>query len=344
MNTWVRAILWGTVLAGVCLGGCGGDEDEDSGSSGTNGAPTQPGDPPDRPPAGAAAGGSSPRLALLHRKRALLEADPEEMAQELRYAAADGDVPAVRLLLETGADPGSEGIAGWAPLHWAAVDGHVAVAEALLDAAKDQAPYLLQAGDRHGSTPLHLAAQQGHKTMAALLLDRGAPINERRSDSRTPLHVAAAEGHESVVALLLKRGAALKRKDAQGRTAAELATRPSAGQAVRRLLADADARLAARPDVQAITQTIDGYVKAFAAGDRKGVEGHSLPIHAERLPRQLTPFEVEWQVQDVDFAKDAGWGTLRITPRKGQPPYQFRFDLRRTPDGWRVADTLGTVR
>ena len=134
----------------------------------------------------------------------------------------------------------------------------------------------------------------------------------------------------TIVAVLIERGAALNWKDSRGRTPTDLAARPGAPRAIRRLLADAHARLAARPDVKAITEIVEGYLKAFAAGDRPAVERRSLAGHAERLPAELTPLGIEWLIQDVGFETDDGWAKVRITAKESQPPYQFRFDLRRT--------------
>ncbi len=56
----------------------------------------------------------------------------------MHEAAKRGDLDAVRLLLEHGADPNArEPGDNTTPLHWAAAHGHVDVVRALLDAGAD---------------------------------------------------------------------------------------------------------------------------------------------------------------------------------------------------------------
>lgn len=90
---------------------------------------------------------------------------PEE---QLRLAAAEGNVLRVQTFLEQGLSP--------------------------------------QAADVHGVTPLFLAAKSGHRDVVALLLERGAAMNPIRQDGVTPIFIAIQEGHRDVVALLLGNG------------------------------------------------------------------------------------------------------------------------------------------
>ena len=98
----------------------------------------------------------------------------------LHLASALNDDPEVAmLLLDRGADIGTNDGFGYTPLHWAAgLNNNPEVVALLLDWGAD-----IEAGidgdwlTPHGITPLHLAA--GHDNnleVAALLLDRGADI------------------------------------------------------------------------------------------------------------------------------------------------------------------------
>ena len=77
-----------------------------------------------------------------------------------------GDVAAVALLLEAGADPNARDVSGWTPLHKAAgFNANPAVVGALLDAGAD-----VHARDADGWTPLHLAAWRAANPAAVALL------------------------------------------------------------------------------------------------------------------------------------------------------------------------------
>jgi ankyrin repeat protein len=122
-------------------------------------------------------------------------------------AAKAGDLPAMKLLLEHGADP-------------------------------------LLAPTRSGITPLMAAAGLGtaeqdttgraktqDEAIAAieLLLGRGIDINARSSDGRTALHGAAMQGYDEVIEFLVANGADLGVADEDGFTALDVALGKAGG-------------------------------------------------------------------------------------------------------------------
>ena len=109
-------------------------------------------------------------------------------------AAKAADIPAMKLLLERGADP-------------------------------------TLAPTRSGITPLMAAAGLGtteqdttgrYKTQAQaieaiqLLIDGGADVNAHAKDGRTALHGAALQGYDDIIKFLVSKGADLHATDAKG--------------------------------------------------------------------------------------------------------------------------------
>ena len=122
-------------------------------------------------------------------------------------AAKAADLPAMRLLLEHGADP--------------------TIAPA-----------------RSGITPLMAAAGVGtaeqdttgrYKTQAQaieaiqLLLDRGADVNATAADGRTAMHGAALQGYDDVIKFLASHGADLNAQDRKGFTPLDTALGKAGG-------------------------------------------------------------------------------------------------------------------
>jgi len=89
--------------------------------------------------------------------------------QTLHDAGRRGDVKAVKLLLEQGADVNARDKVERTPLHWAACMGHTALAELLLSQGAD-----VNAEDQVGLTPLQLAILTRNAELADLLLKHGA--------------------------------------------------------------------------------------------------------------------------------------------------------------------------
>lgn len=119
----------------------------------------------------------------------------------IAQAAQDGDLSAVRELLEQSADLQASTQRGQSALHVAAAFGHVPViGELLVKGAPSQA-------DHAGQTALHHAAEAGHTAAARLLLNSKALLHARDTAGRQPLHLASMAGHHAMVKELLRRRA-----------------------------------------------------------------------------------------------------------------------------------------
>jgi len=109
-------------------------------------------------------------------------------------AAASGDVPVMKLLLEYGADPdittyeGTTALAAAAGVNWTVAQTYTVSDEALLEAVK-------------------------------LTMDLGADVNAANSMGLTPLLGAANRGSNDIIRYLAEQGAKLDVEDAVGRTA-----------------------------------------------------------------------------------------------------------------------------
>ena len=105
------------------------------------------------------------------------------------------------------------------PLHWAAEQGNVEAIRILLDHGAD-----LHSQQLSGATALHLAAGRSRNPEAVrLLLARGAKVDALNRLRMTPLINAAAVGQKEIVSLLLAAGADPKHRDTLGRDARSLA-------------------------------------------------------------------------------------------------------------------------
>lgn len=88
------------------------------------------------------------------------------------------------------------------PLHFAALNGHVNVVELLIRNGAD-----VNAKDDSGLTPLHLASGGGYEEIVKLLSNSRADVNAKDSKDVAPLHFAAEGGYLNIVQLLISEGA-----------------------------------------------------------------------------------------------------------------------------------------
>ena len=106
------------------------------------------------------------------------------------------------------AEPPTDGSAmtstlvGAQPLHFAAADGDVGSVNLLLDRGAK-----INAATQDGWTALHFACLRGDEGLVELLLDRGAEVSMTTTAGMSALSIATSEGDRDIVELLLDRGA-----------------------------------------------------------------------------------------------------------------------------------------
>lgn len=100
----------------------------------------------------------------------------------LMYAALKGHLAMAKSLISKDADVNKT---GWTPLHYAATNGHVDVIQLLLDNHA-----FVDAGSPNGTTPLMMAAQYGSPQAVKLLLDEGAEPLQKNQQGLTALDFA----------------------------------------------------------------------------------------------------------------------------------------------------------
>ena len=185
-------------------------------------------------------------------------------------AAQQGDLEAVRALLQQGADPNAAQADGLTGLHWAALNDELGIAEILLYAGATVNP-VTRVG---GYTPLHLASQSGHDGVVRTLLEAGAEANGYTTTGVTALHFAAqADAAEAIVALV-EHGADVNARDAfLNRTPLMFASYRGALEATRALVY-ADADLAA-------TTNVKDYVEIVAANSAEQAQRARIIAAAE---------------------------------------------------------------
>jgi ankyrin repeat protein len=132
----------------------------------------------------------------------------------LVWAAMEGNVPMVELLLSRGADVKATNALGQNALTSGVLNAQIV--RLLLAAGAD-----VEAGDSLGITPLMAAASQGALPIVELLLSKGAAVKARSTDGRGVLHFALMANRKRALAVfeaLHRAGAPTDAVDADGVT------------------------------------------------------------------------------------------------------------------------------
>ncbi|RYP18640.1 hypothetical protein DL767_009785 [Monosporascus sp. MG133] len=158
----------------------------------------------------------------------------------LLWAAANGRLAVLKLLVEKGAQLEAKSNIGWTPLMFAVRYGHEAVVKLLVEKGAQ-----IEAKDKDGCTPLMIAARHGQQAVAKLLVEKGAQIEAEDNNGWTSLIFATWQGHKAMAKLLVEKGAQLEAKSKNGWTSLIIAARHRQ-EAVAKLLVEKGAQLKAK--------------------------------------------------------------------------------------------------
>ena len=149
----------------------------------------------------------------------------------LMNAAMNGNVQAVKLLIERGANPSLEDNLEWNSLHFAALRGDTDIISLIHTQVPD-----IESLNGEGATPLLVAAYNGKLHAVKWFLERGA--NAAYEDNRgwNALHSAASSGDPETIDHILTHVPNIESKTADGETPLIIAVRCQTLQGVKCLL------------------------------------------------------------------------------------------------------------
>ena len=133
-------------------------------------------------------------LALIEWPKTDVEPRTAQDESPLMIAALKGETDLVTRLIERGADVNKP---GWTPLHYAATNGHLAIMRLLLEKHA-----YIDAEAPNGSTPLMMAAQFGTPDALKLLLDEGADPLLKNPRGQSAIDFANLAGRKDAAELI----------------------------------------------------------------------------------------------------------------------------------------------
>ncbi|TFY55440.1 hypothetical protein EVJ58_g8245 [Rhodofomes roseus] len=140
------------------------------------------------------------------------------IATPMQWAARNGYLYVIQLLIAHNADPTISDAQGYNALHLVTHSSSVMPLLYLL-----HQPINVDSRDSQGHTSLMWAAYQGDALSVDLLLKHGANPNTHDDAGLTPLHWAVVRGNRVCIRRLIESGADISAKDGEGRTARDMA-------------------------------------------------------------------------------------------------------------------------
>ena len=160
--------------------------------------------------------GDSAMVDLLLRSGANPNKAHPEGETPLLAASRSGSVPTVRLLLTRGVDVNAaEKFQNTTAVMWAAAEGHVDVVDVLIEAGADinRQGHITSLTDRNnadhptgGFTPLMWAARSGNDALVRRLVEKGAKVNLKNGDEASAAMVAMYNDRFDVAGTLIDLG------------------------------------------------------------------------------------------------------------------------------------------
>ena len=160
--------------------------------------------------------GDSAMVDLLLRSGANPNKAHPEGETPLLAASRSGSVPSVRLLLTRGVDVNAaEKFQNTTAVMWAAAEGHVDVVDVLIEAGADinRQGHITSLTDRNnadhptgGFTPLMWAARSGNDALVRRLVEKGAKVNLKNGDEASAAMVAMYNDRFDVAGTLIELG------------------------------------------------------------------------------------------------------------------------------------------
>jgi ankyrin repeat protein len=206
------------------------------------------------------------------------------VATPMQWAARNGYLYIIQLLIAHGADPTIKDSQGYNTLHLVTHSSSIMPLLYLL-----QQPISVDSIDAQGHTSLMWAAYQGDALSVDLLLKHGASVTARDEAGLTPLHWAVVRGNKLCIRHLVEKGADISAKELNGKTPRDMAGELKSLGAYKRALEEAGINedgsrkkgLLSEVIVARIADLLDLKLTQFSA---KHKSGHLCPTTHILLP------------------------------------------------------------
>ncbi|XP_067658955.1 E3 ubiquitin-protein ligase MIB2-like isoform X2 [Haliotis asinina] len=200
-------------------------------------------------------------------------------------AIVEGDIGAVRNLIQRDSDLVNTSHNGIPPLQVAAHENKLDIARLLVQHGAQK-----NSRDKDGDTALVLAISKSNEAVAEFLINAGVDVNISNAKGRSPIHIAAYSGQARIMTLLIAKNCDVNAKDMSGDTALHDAVERGSLEAVVAILSS--------PRVDVRIKNAKGF----------------MPIHmaAMREHERIVEKIILKNRQVINAAKEDGWTALHL--------------------------------